>query len=142
MYYRPIGFYWAIGYYSTYYMMAYYDGYGYNFYTGKYGYYENSKNETKSEMGSLVGTLVMCFVIIPCVCFLMCKYCGDEDEHVGVKTTEEVTVVEEVGPDGTKRVVTKKRRIEEDDSSSDGGYTSSSYESERRYVDHKGKGYN
>ena len=87
----------------------------------------------------MITTLVVCFIILPCMCFICFKYCGD-DEEVGVKRTEETIVVEEIRPDGTKKVTKKKREVIEDDDSSSAGYTSSSYESERQYVDHKGRG--
>jgi hypothetical protein len=46
VYYKPAGYYNALGYYSTTFLLIYYDGYGYNFYYGEYGYYEYSINET------------------------------------------------------------------------------------------------
>jgi len=45
VYYMPLNYYSAIGYYSTLYLLIYHNGYGYNFYYNKYGYYENSPND-------------------------------------------------------------------------------------------------
>ena len=45
VYYRPLNYYSAIGYYSTLYLLVYHNGYGYNFYYNKYGYYQNSAND-------------------------------------------------------------------------------------------------
>ena len=42
VYYLPVNYYSAAGYYSTTYEKVYYDGYGYNFYYATSGYYEYS----------------------------------------------------------------------------------------------------
>lgn len=55
VYYRPMNYYNAVGYYSTVFLIVYYNGYGYNFYYGQYGYYEYSVNQRPESSGSVIG---------------------------------------------------------------------------------------
>lgn len=65
-YFRPLGFYHAIGYYSIVHQRIYYNGYGYNFYYGLYGYYETSENDKRSEIPAI---LIMCCMLCCCIGF-------------------------------------------------------------------------
>ena len=93
VYYRPLMYYNAIGYYSTLYLMIYFNGYGYNFYYNKYGYYENSPNDVETNTGTIIGGLVFSFCIFPIMYCLVCKYCGDDDGEDSVEERVEKTTV-------------------------------------------------
>jgi len=69
MYFKPVGFYDDLAYFSTTYNKTYYDGYGYNFYTGNYGYYEKSENTPTNNDALWVslGSLAFC---MGCMCCL------------------------------------------------------------------------
>jgi hypothetical protein len=60
--------------------MIYYNGYGYNFYYGKYGYYENSPNDMENNTGTIIGALVTFCCVFPILYFIVCKYCGEDDD--------------------------------------------------------------